>query len=340
MKFAPALCLAALTSAVYAVDPLVLKGTKFFNKNTGDQFFFKGVAYQPQKGADPTNPDPLADTDSCKRDIAIFKELGLNAIRVYDVDSSKNHDACMKALDDAGIYVVLDVPNSDNAINRAQPSWDVDLFNHYKQKIDAFIGYDNLAAFIIGNEVTNDLDTTEASAYVKAAARDIKNYIKTKSRYVPLGYADNDDPTLASNLVPFFNCGDSADARIDFYGINTYRWCGDNSSFKTSGYDVLTNEFKDFSIPVIMTEYGCNKPRPRHFHEIESIYGPDMQDVFSGGFMYEYSEEDNEYGIVKVQVGSSDVKHTGDFESFKNMTAKAKPQGVKMSSVSNSDSKP
>lgn len=28
------------------VDPIVIKGSKFFHKNSGDQFFMKGIAYQ------------------------------------------------------------------------------------------------------------------------------------------------------------------------------------------------------------------------------------------------------------------------------------------------------
>jgi hypothetical protein len=38
---------AALLAGVQAaVDPIVIKGQKFFHKNSGEQFFMKGVAYQ------------------------------------------------------------------------------------------------------------------------------------------------------------------------------------------------------------------------------------------------------------------------------------------------------
>ncbi|KAJ1917692.1 40S ribosomal protein S27 [Mycoemilia scoparia] len=327
-----ALCFVAMNGLTNALDPLTTKGAKIFNSKTGDQFYFKGVAYQPRTGVDPKKMDPLADTEGCKRDIKVFKDLGLNAIRVYDVIADNNHDECMKALDDAGIYLVLDLPNASAAINRADPSWDTDLFSHYKKKVDTFINYDNIAAFIIGNEVTNDLNNTMASAYVKAATRDIKNYIKSKKKQVPVGYADNDDPTLAKNLVPYFNCGDDPSARVDFYAINTYRWCGDKTTFETSGYSTLTDEFKDFSVPVFLSEYGCNKVRPRTFPEIKSIYGSDMQDVFSGGFMYEYTEEDNEYGIVKVSNGDKEVEKTEDYDNFKDAIKDANPKGTNMKS--------
>ncbi len=54
----------------------------------------------------------------CKRDIEKFQALGLNAVRVYTVDNSKNHDVCMQALSDAGIYLILDVNTPNYSLNR------------------------------------------------------------------------------------------------------------------------------------------------------------------------------------------------------------------------------
>jgi len=68
--------LSALTSTVNAALPTITtKGTKFFDSN-GNQFFFKGVAYQLL----PT--DPLVDTTQCQLDAALMKTLGANSIRV------------------------------------------------------------------------------------------------------------------------------------------------------------------------------------------------------------------------------------------------------------------
>ncbi|KAJ2014197.1 1 3-beta-glucanosyltransferase gel4, partial [Coemansia sp. S85] len=64
---------AAMSAA--ALDPIVIKGSKFFNEKTGEQFFFKGMAYQPRAGFKGETMDPLADTVGCKRDIEVFKDL-------------------------------------------------------------------------------------------------------------------------------------------------------------------------------------------------------------------------------------------------------------------------
>jgi hypothetical protein len=65
--------------------------------------------------------DPLANPAICKRDIAKFKELAINTVRIYTVDNSANHDECMKVLADAGIYLALDVNSPKYSLNRGGP---------------------------------------------------------------------------------------------------------------------------------------------------------------------------------------------------------------------------
>ncbi|KAJ2591295.1 40S ribosomal protein S27 [Coemansia sp. RSA 1722] len=320
-----------LATRAAAIDPIVIKGSKFFNEKTGDQFFFKGVAYQPRTGVKDANPDPLADSVGCKRDVAVFKDLGINSIRVYEVDYNKNHDDCMQMLEDAGIYVMLDIPSPDYAINREDPEWNTQLMGNWQAKIDAFSKYPNVIAWIAGNEVANDKDTTPSAAFVKAAIRDMRAYLKSKDLSTPVGYADNDDMDIRMNLINYFDCDDE-DSRAQFYAINTYRWCGDDATFKSSGYSDITKNMTDYSIPSLLTEYGCNKVRPRTFHEVASIFGSDMDGTLSGGLMYEYTEEDNDYGIVSVSYGSTKVSQTEDYSYFKKAMASADPSGVKMSS--------
>lgn len=55
---------------------------------------------------------------NCDRDVPYFQQLGINTIRVYQVDNSVNHDYCMQLLEKAGIYLVLDVNTAQNSLNR------------------------------------------------------------------------------------------------------------------------------------------------------------------------------------------------------------------------------
>ncbi|KAI5277806.1 1,3-beta-glucanosyltransferase gas1, partial [Ascosphaera aggregata] len=173
--------------------------------------------------ADVKYDDPLADTSSCKRDIAYLRQLHTNTIRVYAIDPSKDHDVCMNALADAGIYVVADLSEPSTSINRDSPLWDVALYERYTSVIDALAKYDNTLGFFAGNEVTNNISNTDASAFVKAAVRDSKAYIKSKGyREMGVGYATNDDADIRMNLAHYFNCGDNTKDNIDFWGYNVY----------------------------------------------------------------------------------------------------------------------
>jgi hypothetical protein len=69
-----------------------------------------GMAYQLRPS------DPLIDGDQCSRDAALMKELGVNTLRVYHVDPDASHDGCMKAFDDAGIYLTIDLDTFETYI--------------------------------------------------------------------------------------------------------------------------------------------------------------------------------------------------------------------------------
>jgi len=107
---------------------------------------------------------------------------------------------------------------------------------------------------------------------------------------------------------------------------------------KISGYDIRTEDFRNYSIPLFMAEYGCNEPRPRPFTDVSAIYGKEMSDVWSGGIVYMYFEEDNKYGLVTAKNGK--VETNEDFDNYKAQITKVKPATVSMSSYDASDLKP
>ncbi|SCU90645.1 LANO_0D09472g1_1 [Lachancea nothofagi CBS 11611] len=320
------------------LPPIEAVGSKFFNTDTGEQFFIKGIAYQPSYSmsdlesfkvlsSDTKYIDPLASPNICLRDIPHLAKLGVNTIRVYAIDPAQSHDVCMEALMESGIYVLLDLSEPDASISRDSPSWDVNVYQRYKDVVDAMHQYSNVLGFFAGNEVTNDITNTDASTFVKASIRDIKEHIKEKDyRMIPVGYSTNDDVETRENLAEFFSCGDSV---ADFYGINMYEWCG-YSSFRSSGYDKRTQEFKNYPVPVFLSEFGCNLVRPRPFTEVEALYSKQMTGVWSGGLAYMYFEEENQYGVVEIDL-NNEVVPLKDFEFLKNEFARAKPQGISKS---------
>ncbi|RBR22496.1 uncharacterized protein FIESC28_04471 [Fusarium coffeatum] len=284
-----------------------------------ERFYLRGIDYQP--GGASANEDPLADPKICKRDIKYFKELGVNVIRVYAVDNKADHDECMKALDDAGIYLVLDVNNPKYSINRATPgpSYNAAYIQSVLATVEMFAKYDNTLAFFSGNEVMNDeKDTDKSAPYVKAITRDMRNYIKArKLRKIPVGYSAADVASNRMQTAHYMNCG-SDEVRSDFFAFNDYSWC--NSNFQTSGWDVKVKNFTDYGIPIFLSEFGCIESRPRKFEEIKPMMDSDMSSVYSGGLMYEYSLEDNDYGIVKIKGDKVDTMK--EFDLFKEALSK------------------
>lgn len=210
----------------------------------------RGIDYQP--GGASANIDPLADPEICLRDIKEFEDLGINTIRVYSVDNSKDHDECMKALDEAGIYLVLDVNSPKYSINRAKPhaSYNADYLQSVFATVEMFAQYENTAAFFSGNEVINDEPDTDLSApYVKAVTRDIKNYLRSRGlRRVPVGYSAADVSSNRKETADYFNCG-SDDMRSDFFAFNDYSWC--NTDFQESGWDQKVKTFSDYGLPIL-----------------------------------------------------------------------------------------
>ncbi|KAJ6028912.1 uncharacterized protein N7446_011748 [Penicillium canescens] len=329
MKFSLVALATLVGTAVADLDPIVIKGSKFFYSSNNTQFYLRGVAYQ-QTADGNSYTDPLADATACARDVPIMKELRTNVIRTYAINASADHSACMKLLSEAGIYLISDLSDPSQSIDRSDPTWETSLYTRYTSVIDELSQYNNTIGFFAGNEVSNTVATSEASAFVKAAVRDMKKYIKQKGyRSMGVGYATADVSTIRENMADYFDC-ESSDESIDFWGYNIYSWCG-NSSYTDSGYNTRTEEFRDYSVPVFFAEYGCNDVTPRQFTEVTALYGDTMAQVWSGGIVYMYFQETNNYGLVSV-VDSTSVSTMADFKSYSKHIATADPTGTNKAS--------
>ena len=233
----------------------------------------------------------------------LVQELDTNVVRVYQVDPDSDHSQCMALLQNAGIYVLSDLSNPQASINRNSPAWNLDLSTHYQNVVDEMAQYSNVIGFFVGNEVTNNVSDTMASAFVKAAVRDVKAYIKTKNyRWMGVGYAADDASTIRNDVANYFNCGPPEES-VDFYGYNVYSWCG-NKGFENSGYNRIIDFFTGYSVPVLFAEYGCNQVPEggagRIWEETTALYSANMSAVIAGGIVYEYFNDVNDYGKLAL----------------------------------------
>ncbi|KAJ5690854.1 1-3-beta-glucanosyltransferase gel2 [Penicillium macrosclerotiorum] len=296
----------ALAGSAAAVTPLKVQGKDFVNTKTGDRFQIIGVDYQPGGSSGfSKKADPLSDPDVCLRDAALMQRLGINTIRVYNLEPSLDHNKCASIFNAAGIYMILDVnsPLANGALDRTAP-WTTYTPAYYQQVfgvIEAFKEFPNILGFFAGNEVINEDATRLAPAYVRAVVRDMKDYIaKNADRTIPVGYSAADVRDILMDTAHYFECElkNSTSSRADFFGLNSYSWCG-KATYTSSGYDVLTDDFSNATLPVFFSEYGCNDVKPRVFTEVQALYGEEMTQAFSGGLVYEWTQEANEYGLIK-----------------------------------------
>ncbi|KAL8964713.1 MAG: hypothetical protein Q9183_004262, partial [Haloplaca sp. 2 TL-2023] len=136
----------AISTAV-AVTPIISTvGSKFFTED-GNQFYIKGIAYQL------IPLDPLIDIEQCQRDAKQMQDLGANAIRVYHVDPTADHQGCMDAFSDAGIYLFVDLDDFPTQIQPDTPAWNQSQLDAFSAVMDEFQKYDNVAGMFVGNEV-------------------------------------------------------------------------------------------------------------------------------------------------------------------------------------------
>ncbi|KAK4115471.1 glycoside hydrolase family 72 protein [Canariomyces notabilis] len=316
-----------------AVQPLEVQGAYFVNPKTGNRFQVVGVAYQPGGSAgynEEKKVDPLSNPDICLRDAALLQILGVNAIRVYNLNPNLNHDACASIFNAAGMYMILDVnsPLVGESLTSDKPweSYYAAYLNRTFAVVEAFKDYPNTLAFFSGNEVINEVSNgATVPPYMRAVTRDLKNYVKNHvSRPIPVGYSAADVRDVLFDTYNYFQCSLEGDddnmSKVDIFALNSYSWCGE-SSFETSTFDDLVSGFTGTSVPVFFSEYGCNTPSPRVFTEVGTIYGSQMTGVFSGGIVYEYTQESNNYGLVEMNEDGT-AKLRGDFETLQAQYAK------------------
>lgn len=335
------IALAACALPLVSALPKIHAKGKYLYDESGNRFYIKGVAYQeagelgPETEANAANGgypepttyvDPLSLGSSCARDLPYLKQLGVNAVRVYSVDSKANHDECMAALEGAGIYTIIDLSLPLNgSINRAAPSWTTSLQTLYTDTIDAFSKYNNVLSYNVANEVINLANNTHTAPFIKAAARDIKAYLKSKGSSALVGYSTVDASAIRDNVVQYLTC-DKAETSVDIIGLNTYRWCGDDD-ISSSGYNTVTQAFQNVPVPAYLSEFGCQKKLPRLFTEVAAIFSDAMTPVWSGGVAFSYFKAQiPDFELVTLSGSNNETVTTNaDFTRLQNAYTSATP---------------
>ncbi|KAJ1980424.1 1,3-beta-glucanosyltransferase [Dimargaris verticillata] len=310
---------------------LTIQGNRFFDAKSKEQYYIKGLIYQPNRTDERPWPDPLADSDACERDVTYFQDLGVNTIRVYETNNTADHTDCMQMLEDAGINVFLDL----KAVDTNNPSYDSDLLTDFVDKIEAFRSFSNFVGVFAGNQVVTNNETTLAAVYNKALIRDVKAYITAQNLELVVGYADGSNPQTAENMLKYLNCG-KKDDRVDFFAVNLHSWCGEDANFENSGFKDAIANMTDLNFPMVLGEFGCDQERPQSFGEVGALFGKEMVEVFSGGFASEYSEEgkNKTYGLVKIKARG--VKTLDEFDILAEAYDNVKPKTVKFDEVKGS----
>jgi len=306
-------------------NPVILKGKRFFDTLNGDYFPVKGIAYYPRPNAGNLSVYNSVDfftedfRDLWTADIANMRKLGVNTVRIYAVDPSKNHDAFMCALQEAKIYAMIELLAQCDGCsigpNQAPSCYSAAVKERGQYVINEFSKYANTLVFSAGNEVTLysvNRDIALNAPCQKKFIRDMRAYVSNCSevtatilpRKVPIGMVNWDGQRDLQTL--YFNCETSDPFELpEWYGLNVYLQCDPYATNvdQITGWIQLKQNFTTYNltIPVIVAEYGCRAPFPyptidgfqaqRKWLQVDALYSESYEEVFAGGVAFEYSAE-------------------------------------------------
>ena len=224
-----------------------------------------------------------------------------------------------------GIYVIValahDCPTCAVTRESSPDCYPPELKTQGQEVIRAFAKYPNTLAFSAGNEVNHFTPVGVGDEWnapcQKKFLRDMRAYMgscvagSSSLRSIPIGLVSADDER--ENLATYYNCqdddDDSANAdpyeRAEWYGLNTYVFCnGKAHNFSAAaGFQLLDKDFESYrySIPVLLTEFGCLSESFPTVHGYEGqrtfdqakwmLQDPKLRSHFAGGFAFEYSVE-------------------------------------------------
>jgi 1,3-beta-glucanosyltransferase GAS5 len=188
--------------------PAVIRGRKIFDTLSGTYLPIKGINYYPRP-----NAGELVQTNSIdfysedyraiwERDIAFFRQLNINVVRIYAVNPGAGHEGFFCALQAAGIYAIVslvaDCQGCAIGTEAAPACYSAELKTRGQFIIAEFSRYQNVLVFSAGNEVSLSAASTETNGPCqKQFIRDMRAYVQSCNatiRPIPIGLevADTD----------------------------------------------------------------------------------------------------------------------------------------------------
>ncbi|KAK8005417.1 glycoside hydrolase family 72 protein [Apiospora arundinis] len=287
--------LSQLANGATTLSPISIKGRRLYKSN-GDEFFAKGITYT--LAYDNKVRDRLADPKQCEIDAKLMADMGVNTVRVYEVDAQWSHDGCMEAFDKQGIYIWIELDSALTVIDAETPDWTMTMYDDWTSKIDEFAKYSNVLAFGVSSDSINYSYYGKSAPYIRAAVRDMKAFRDARGyRHIPIAYSQWDSSYLKKTAVDYLTCGEYADS-IDLFGLNLFYSCGED-------LPLMYHEFVEAQIPVLLSEIGCyDTEESRNFSEIADTLGlgskgANYLDVFSGGIVYDWPDDTASWGVVQ-----------------------------------------
>lgn len=123
-------------------------------------------------------------------------------------------------------------------------------------------------------------------------------------RQIPVGVSIADIQTVVK--MNYYNCYTTVNQDpyelANWVGINAYQSCDATVTNLSDapGYQMMIQDYSNYSIPLLLTEYGCLNPSfptidgfqaQRTFYASRWMFEPGMNDTLAGGFVFEYSVE-------------------------------------------------